>query len=228
LRALPIEQDQTLSPLSKHHTANVQRRSAMIRSLLIVLAAIGWIWAHAPPARAHCDGADGPVATAAQRAIETGNVNLALPYAPQSAEQEIIAKFQEARRVRTRGRDARALADRAFVETVVRLHRAGEGAGFTGLRPAGTDYGPVVPAAEQALSIGDLAGVKHILMEEIAHGLAERLTRVQALRSASTEPRDHDGVAAARERISAELAFITYGETVRQAIREAAHARHED
>lgn len=78
--------------------------------ILRLLLHFGWGVA---PAHAHCDGVNEPVATAAQRAIETGNVHLALPYGPASAEAEIVAKFQEARRVRARGRDARALADRA-------------------------------------------------------------------------------------------------------------------
>ena len=198
----------------------------MFRTLFFTFVAALWLWDSAP-AHAHCDGVDGPVATAAQRAIESGNVNLALPYAPASAEAEITAKFLEARRVRNRGRDARVLADRAFVETVVRLHRIGEGASYTGLRPAGVDYGPMIPAAEQALQSGDVSAVRAILLEEIDHGLAQRLAHVQALRAVTVEPRDHDGVAAARERVSAELEFITYAEGLRQAVGGAAAEHHE-
>ncbi len=181
------------------------------------------LWMIATPANAHCDGIDGPVATAAQRAIETGNVNLALPYAPAAAEAEIVAKFQEARRVRARGGDARSLADRAFVETVVRLHRMGEGAAYTGLQPAGVDYGQMIPAAERALETGDLTAVRAILMEQIEHGLAERLALVRNLDNVSIQPRDHDGVAAARERVNAELGFITYAEGLREALSLAEH-----
>lgn len=199
----------------------------MLRSVALALVAAFWILGFSVPAEAHCDGVDGPVATAAQRAIETGNVSLALPFAPPSAEAEIIATFQEARRVRSRGRDARVLADRAFVETVVRLHRIGEGASYTGLRPAGLDYGPMIPAAEQAIQTGDVAAIRTILLEEIDHGLAQRLARLQALSAVTTEPRDHDGVAAARDRVSAELEFITYAEGLRQAVSGAATEHHE-
>jgi hypothetical protein len=192
----------------------------MCRLLAFAFVAAFCMFGMATPAAAHCDGVDGPVATAAQRAVETGNVNLALPYAPASAEAEIIAKFEEARRVRNRGRDARALADRAFVETVVRLHRIGEGASYAGLRPAGVDYGPMIPAAEQAIQTGEVDAVRAILLEEIDHGLAERLAHVRAL--GTVEPRSHDDVAAARERVSAELEFITYAEGLRQALSGAA------
>jgi hypothetical protein len=199
----------------------------MFRQAMFCAAALFWI-AAATPAQAHCDGLDGPVATAAQRAIETGNVNLALPYAPAEAEAEIIARFDEARRVRAGGRQARSLADRSFVETVVRLHRVGEGASYTGLRPAGLDYGPMIPAAESAIVRGDLASVRALLLEEIDRGLQERLAHVAELRRVSLEPASHDGVAAARARASAELEFIGYAESLRQAMHAADAGRHEE
>jgi hypothetical protein len=200
----------------------------MTRAFLLGFCALGLAWLAPVDARAHCDAIDGPVATAAQRALETGNVNLALPYAPAEAEAEIIARFEESRRVRRRGGETRGLADRAFVENVVRLHRMGEGASYTGLRPAGGDFGPVIPAAEAAIESGDLTHVQALLTEEIEHGLAEKFTHVQATRNVSSEPRGHDQVAAARERVNAELGFITYAETLRQSIHAAATAHHED
>ena len=102
-------------------------------------------------AQAHCDSLDGPVAKAVQKALETGNINPVLAYAPAAAEAEIRAAFEKSRKVRGLGADARALADQAVMETVIRLHRAGEGAAYTGLKPAGIDYGPVIPAAEHAV-----------------------------------------------------------------------------
>ncbi len=80
--------------------------------------------------------------------------------------------------MRARGREARSLADRAFIETVVRLHRVGEGASYTGLGRAGADYGPVIPAAEDALETGDLAALRALLLEEMDRGLQERLAHV--------------------------------------------------
>jgi hypothetical protein len=178
------------------------------------------------PASAHCDGLDGPVAAAARQALETGNVNLALPYAPASAEAEITAKFAEARRVRKLGADARSLADMAFIETVVRLHRIGEGASYTGVRPAGIEYGPMIPAAERALQTGSISEVRTLLISDIDQRLSERLAHFQELRNVSTEPKQYDQVLAARLRISAELGFITYAEGLRQSI-VAGLAHHE-
>jgi hypothetical protein len=169
-----------------------------------------------PEAQAHCDALDGPVAKAVAKALDTGNLNPVLAYAPATAEAEIAAAFDRSRKVRELGADARALADQAFMETVIRLHRAGEGAAYTGLKPAGLDYGPVVPAAELAVETGDLAELKAALMKEIEHALSERLAHVRELQKASLEPQTAAEVPSARERISAELGLITYAENIRQ------------
>jgi hypothetical protein len=127
---------------------------AVMRSAVALAIVVGASGA----ARAHSDSEDGPVAKVVQRALETGNLNLVLPYAPASAEAELKATFAEARKVRTLGPDARKLADRSFLETTIRLHRAGEGATFTGIKLAGINYGPMIPAAERAIETGDSRG----------------------------------------------------------------------
>ncbi len=87
----------------------------------------------------HCDTRDGPVVTAARIALKTGNVNFVLIWAPESAENELKEAFEKTLRVRKAGVEAQELADEWFFESVVRLHRASEGAPFTGLKPAGLD-----------------------------------------------------------------------------------------
>jgi hypothetical protein len=168
-------------------------------------------------AQAHCDSADGPVATAAQKALDSGNVNLALPFAPAAAETEVRTAFGRSLKVRSLGADSKALADRSFIETTVRLHRAGEGAAYTGVKPAGTDFGPAIPAAERAIETGDLSQVKALLVEEIEHALHERLSHARQAREASKEPRAVEQVEAARRRVSAEFAFVGFVESLRQA-----------
>jgi hypothetical protein len=175
---------------------------------------------------AHCDTVDGPVAKAVRKALETGNVYLVLPYAPASAEKELRAAFTQARKVRALSPETRELADRSFLETAIRLHRAGEGAPYTGLKPAGLDFGPVIPAAEQAIESGDLSGLKAALMEEIEHALSERLAHVRETRKASKEPTASAGVPAARERVSAELGFVIFAESLRDAMHGKGAAHH--
>ncbi len=82
------------------------------------------------PSRAlsHCDGIDGPVVKTAQKALESGNVNLVLIWVQKTNEVEVRKAFDQAMTVRKLSPEAKALADRYFFETLVRLHRAGEGA----------------------------------------------------------------------------------------------------
>jgi hypothetical protein len=97
---------------------------------------------------------------------------------------------------------------RTFVETTVRPHRAGEGAPYTGLKPAGVH----APASR------DLRQVKAVLAEEMEHGLTHRLEAVRNAAAHTAEAKTADQVPAERERISAELGFVTYVEGVRQVI----------
>ena len=78
--------------------------------------------------------------TAARRALDAGNVDVVLPFVPEQGEAEVKDVFQSTLRVRQLDDEAREVADRLFFETVVRVHRAGEGAPYTGLKPAGLSF----------------------------------------------------------------------------------------
>jgi hypothetical protein len=197
------------------------------RMLVSALIATGLLFG-VQGAQAHCDSLDGPVAKAAHKALDDGNVNPVLAYAPATAETEIRAAFEKSRKVRGLGGDVRALADQAFMETVIRLHRAGEGAVYTGLKPAGIDYGPVIPAAEHAVETGDLAKLKAVLSEAVAHALQERLAHVRELQKAPLEPKTAAEVPHSRARISGELGFITFAENLRQAALGKGTEHHAD
>ena len=94
------------------------------------------------PVYAHCDGMDGPVVKAAQAALAKGDVNLVLIWVRKNDETEIRQAFERTVNVRKLSPEAKELADTYFFETLVRIHRAGEGAPYTGLKPAGRDLGP--------------------------------------------------------------------------------------
>jgi hypothetical protein len=174
-------------------------------------------------AQAHCDAVDGPVATAAIKALDTKNINLILPYAQTAAEPELTVAFEQALVVRGKGPEAKALADRYFMETAVRLHRAGEDAPYTGLKPAGMDLGPAIPAAETALESGAIAPLVTLMSQEVARGLAQHFELAISKKGAVKEPATKKGVGAARERVSAELDFIGYVERIYLATKSEGH-----
>jgi hypothetical protein len=187
----------------------------LIASALLVVVAPGTI-------QAHCDSIGGPVATAALNALETGNVNLVLPYAPASAEPELTAAFNQASVVRTQNADAKAMADRYLMETAVRLHRAGENAPYTGLKPAGTDFGPAIPVAEKAIETGRIEPLLEFMTKEMTHGLTERFEHVMAVKAIKA-PIAAAEVPAVRERVSEELGFIGYVEGIYLATKGGGH-----
>ncbi|WP_199423069.1 DUF6448 family protein [Actinotalea solisilvae] len=159
------------------------------------------------PVRAHCDTADGPAVTAGRRALETGDVTPALAWIPAGGEAELRDVFDRALRVRVLGPDAAVVADRLFLETLVRLHRQGEGVGFTGIQPAGAHVDPVVAAADAALESGSDDDLLALLPPE-------RRAPVHALFGAARAARDHDAadVDAGRRAVAAYVAFVQHAE----------------
>lgn len=153
----------------------------------------------------HCDSMDGPVVTAARLGLEAGDVDLVLPYVHESGEQEIRETFERTVRARALGPQAQDVADRYFFENVVRVHRAGEGAAYTGLLPAGLSEGPVIPLAERAIERGTVDEVCGFLAHELHEQLEHRLNNVKVLadRAGASLP-------AAREYVEATLDFEVY------------------
>lgn len=145
------------------------RVSAILSGLLMILP---------PAARAHCDTIHGPVVTAARAALDARNPDLVLHWVGPDDETAVRAAFQHALEVRALGPEAKALADRYFFETVVRIHRAGEGAPYTGLSDAEPE--PIIAATDRALVSGSSTELEGELVGAVRAGLGERFTRARA------------------------------------------------
>jgi hypothetical protein len=135
----------------------------------------------------HCDSLDGPVVTAAREALQQGDVDIVLPYVSPEGEGEVREAFGLVLKTRVLGPEACEIADRWFFETVVRVHRAGEGAPFTGLKPAGLDVGPVIPAAERALESGVPEPLSEALCDIVRHRIEHQFARAVELREHAGE-----------------------------------------
>jgi hypothetical protein len=174
------------------------------------------------PALAHCDTLDGPVVRDARAALEARDVAPVLRWVAPERESEIREVFTHALAVRSLGHEAQTLADRFFFETLVRVHRQGEGAPFTGLRPEGSPVEPGVAAADAALETGSADALVALATGEVEKGLRERFARaVEKKRRAS------ESVVAGREYVSAYVDFVHYSENVAQAAGSAGQAGQE-
>jgi hypothetical protein len=188
-----------------------------------VAAGLGFFALLPARALAHCDGLDGPVVKAAQRALDTRNPALVLIWVQEKDEPEIRKAFEQTLAVRGLSPQARELADRFFFETLVRVHRAGEGAPFTGLKPEGRDLGPAIPAADEAVRVGSVESVRHLLTAAVQERLRHRFGEVMA-----TKTFEPDDVAAGRAYVKAYVEFIHFVEFVFDSTMNAPHGHVEE
>ncbi|HOX42385.1 MAG TPA: DUF6448 family protein [Myxococcota bacterium] len=180
-------------------------------ALLLLTAAAG-------EARAHCDTPEGPVLVAARAALERGEVNRVLIWVQPGDEAALRAEFDRAQAARRAGGQEQEVAERRFLETLVRLHRQGEGAPYTGIKPAGLPVPPAVAAADQALARGELALVSRLVPPASQAGLEELFRAALARRQFSA-----DDLAAGRAYVKAYVEYVHFVEGG-QAHSEPGHA----
>lgn len=169
---------------------------------------------------AHCDTLDGPVVKTAKAALEKGDITPILKWIKKDDEKEIKDLFQKTLTVRSKGRDAQELADMYFFETLVRIHRAGEGAPYTGLKPAGA-VEPAVLEADRALESGSADNLVKLLTEASALGIRERFNKAYEAKKHA----DHN-VEAGREFVQAYVEFTHYVERLHMDASSAAQHHH--
>jgi uncharacterized protein DUF6448 len=183
-------------------------RSLIFSAFLAVFVISGSADVHA-----HCDGLDGPVVKAAQKALASGNVNLILIWVQKKDEGEIRNIFKKTLEVRKLGSQAKELADMYLFESLVRVHRAGEGEPYTGLKPAGRDLGPAIPATDKALDSGTVEPLLKLLTDAMQKEVREKFKHVIARKN-----HNPDDVEAGRSYVESYVLFVTYIESIHQTI----------
>lgn len=156
---------------------------------------------------AHCDTMDGPLVKDAQIALEKNNMNYILKWVQPQYETEIRDAFILAMKVRNLNADARILADKYFFDTLVRVHRNGEGVPFTGVKPAGTPVDEKILAADKSIESGTLSPLKGLVTKEMMPELEARYKKVMSLKDF-----DVNNVKAGREYIEAYVQFFKFAE----------------
>jgi len=171
-----------------------------------------------PRAFAHCDTMDGPVVQAAKVALEKKDITPVLMWIKKDDEAQIKAAFAKTLAVRAKGAEARHLADQFFFETLVRVHRASEGAPFTGLKPAGTPLEPPIEEADKALDTGSADNLVKLVTDEAAAGIRKRFAEAKEKKAHA----EHN-VEAGREFVAAYVEYVHYVEGLHQAAQGAGH-----
>jgi hypothetical protein len=184
-----------------------QRRAEMkvLPMGVAFIVALG-MWLIPSLAVAHCDTMGGPVIETARKALEEGDVTPVLKWVGKEDEAEVRALFEKTLKVRAEGPEAMELADMYFFETLVRIHRAGEGAPYTGLKPEGA-VEPAVEEADKALETGSVDGLVQLVTHAVEEGIRGRFRQTSEARKHSEE-----SVEAGREFVKAYVDFTHYVE----------------
>ena len=156
---------------------------------------------------AHCDTKDGPVVAAAIKAINHNNINYALVWIKPADEKELKEMFESTMKVRVLSEEAKKLADNYFFETLVRLHRAGEGISYTGIKPSGTPVDKNILAADRSIAIGNLSPLTGLVPKVKLTELKKRFNKVMSLKNY-----DVNDVSAGRKYIEAYVQFFHFAE----------------
>ena len=162
-------------------------------------------------ASAHCDTLSGPVVSDAKDAIATNDVTPVLKWLRQADETEVRQLFEHTMKVRALSSEAAQLADRFFFETLVRLHRAGEGAAYTGLRDE--DPEPVIRLTDEALSSGSAQTLLNGLNSHLNSELMKKFEKARAAKSHS-----ESSVQAGRNFVAAYVELTHFVERVHSAM----------
>ena len=176
-------------------------------TLMLFLASVIFIFTKT--VSAHCDSMEGPVVKASQKALETGNINYVLIWVQANDDEEIQKLFGKVLSVRKLNDEAKDLADMYFFETVVRVHRTGEGEPYTGIKPAGYHTSEGIEAADVAIE-------KNSLSEILTHIPKEKQNEVEGLFTDLQSKKNYDvnDVAAGRKYVAAYVHFIHYVEAL--------------
>lgn len=168
---------------------------------------------------AHCDTMNGPVIPEARAALEKGDVTPILKWVKKDKEEEIKAAFAQAVAVRAKGPEAKELADKYFLETLVRVHRAGEGAPYTGLKDEPVE--PIVAMADKALTDGSADEMIKKMSAHMAHAVQQKFQKAMDARKNKDKSVD-----AGREFVEAYVIYMHYVEGIHDSIMSAGAHGH--
>ncbi len=197
----------------------MRHQSTLARTLVVVALAAGCCILPAGTLWAHCDTTGGPIIPEAKAALEKGDVTPILKWVKPDNEAEIRAAFAKTVTVRTKGPEAKELAEQYFLETLVRLHRAGEGAPYTGIKDEPAE--PIVAMADKALVEGHVEPMVKAIGNHLAAAIGEKFSK-----AVEAKQNKDKSVAAGREFVAAYVTYMHYVEGIHTAIVSAGGHQH--
>jgi len=186
---------------------------------MLAIAACTVIFLAAPRnAAAHCDTLDGPVIQDARKALDARDITPILKWVKPQDEKAVRAAFKKVLTSKSKNQEE---TEHTFFATLVKIHRVGEGAPFTGLKPAGA-VEPAVAEADKALASGSADTLVKLITDDISAGIKSRYEH-----AAVTYKHKDESVAQGREFVEAYVAYTHYVERLHQdATGKGAHAEH--
>lgn len=182
-------------------------KSKVMKSAGVLVAALVIITMVPLSASAHCDTMDGPTVVDGQKAMEKDNINYVLKWVQPDYEKELTEVFELSMKVKDLSPETKEVAEKYFFSELIRMHRAGEGAPFTGLKPSGTPVDEKVLAADESIAVGNLTPLEGLIEEEKMPELQERFDKVMTLKDF-----DVNDLEAGREYIEAYVMFFKFAE----------------
>ncbi|MFH1148339.1 MAG: DUF6448 family protein, partial [Pseudomonadota bacterium] len=199
----------------------MKKKSILARMLLLVTISTALTLGIYSFAASHCDTLDGPVIQDARKALETKDVTPVLKWVKQKDEKNVRASFAKA--LSARGKKNANAAENRFFATLVKIHRAGEGAPFTGLKPAG-EVEPAIVEADKALAGGSSDALVKLITDDVAAGIKKRYER-----AAFAYKHKDESVEQGREFVEAYVEYTHYVERLHlDATGKGAHDEHHE
>ena len=178
---------------------------------LFVLATFVCVSVFVAAVYAHCDSMSGPVIPEAMAALEKGDITPVLKWIKPEYETEVKTAFSLAVKVRDKSPEAKKLADRYFLETLIRIHRAGEGAPYTGIKE--TPPEKIIILTDQALVSGSADELIEKIQTHLAAAIREKFNK--ALQARKNKDKS---VESGREFVEAYVQYTHYIEGIHAAI----------
>jgi len=203
----------------KENEMFTQKSSRRLVAQILTLSTI-ILMSAASPVFSHCDSEDGPIIPAIRTALDNGEITPLLKWITADDEAEIRELFTRVRKLRSQSAEAKEIADQLFIETFVRVHRAGEGAPYTGIRAAGT-MPPIFAKLDNALESGSVDALADKIANEVRENIVMRFDRAREL----SEHQD-DSVEAGREFVEAYITYMHFVEGLHNFLTADADAIH--